>query len=146
MMIRYASLIAKRERGKNRWVAIPKRGLTDRGLIRLLRPVRHCQPSNNALSLRRESTKQQKASPDWGKLGKGESLGSRGGQSVNAEAGLHTRTGHLLPRTMKFPDARDTTEGGGGETGIRGICGGSGTTTTSLPTQFPHQPSGRKLE
>ena len=26
MMIRYASLIAKRERGKKRWVAIPKRG------------------------------------------------------------------------------------------------------------------------
>ena len=116
MMIRYASLIAKRERGKNRWVAIPKRGLTDRGLIRLLRPVRHCQPSNNALSLRRESTKQQKASPDWGKLGKGESLGSRGGeQSVNAEAGLHTRTGHLLPRTMMFPDARTTSKGGGGK-------------------------------
>ena len=104
----------QKERRKNRLVAIPKRGLTDRGLYRLLRPVRHCQPSNNALSLRRESAKQQKASPDWGKLGKGESLGSRGGQSVNAEAGLHTRTGHLLPRTVKFPDARDTTEGGGG--------------------------------
>ena len=69
----------QKKRGKERLVAIPKRGLTDRGLFRLLRPVRHCQPSNNALSLRRESTKQQKASPDWGKLGKGESLGSRGG-------------------------------------------------------------------
>ena len=61
----------QKEGGKNRLVAIPKRGLTDRGLYRLLRPVRHCQPSNNALSLRRESTKQQKARPDSGKLGKG---------------------------------------------------------------------------
>ena len=125
MMIRYASLIAKRERGEKRWVTIPKKGLTDRGLFRLLRPVRHCQPSNNALSLRRESAKQQKASPDWGKLGKGESLGSRGGgQSVNAEAGLHTRTGHLLPRTMMFPDARDTTEGEGGKLSLKEYAGG----------------------
>ena len=61
-----------KERGKKRWVAIPKRGLTDRGLYRLLRPVRHCQPSNNALSLHRESTKQQNVRPDWGKAGKGE--------------------------------------------------------------------------
>ena len=43
-----------------------------------------------------------------------------------------------------FPDARDTTEGGGGETELVGICGGSLTTTTSLPTKFPPQPSERK--
>ena len=105
----------QKERRKNRLVAIPKRGLTDRGLYRLLRPVRHCQPSNNALSLRRESTKQQKARPDLGKLGKGGEPRIEGGeQSVNAEAGLHTRTGHLLPRTM-FPDARTTSEEGGGK-------------------------------
>ena len=49
-----------------------KEGLTDRGLFRLLRPVRQCRPSNNALSFHRESTKQQNVRPDWGKAGKGE--------------------------------------------------------------------------
>ena len=110
----------QRKRGKERLVAIPKRGLTDRGLFRLLRPVRHCRPSNNALSLHRESTKQQNVRPDWGKAGKGERAKDKGGnkQSVNAEAGLHTRTGHLLPRTMMFPDARTTSEGVGGKLSV----------------------------
>ena len=59
------------------------------------------------------SRKQDQTRKSWER---GESLGSGGdGQSVNAEAGLHTRTGHLLPRTMMFPDARNTTEGEGGK-------------------------------
>ena len=124
-MIRYASLIAKRERGKNRWVAIPKRGLTDRGLIRLLRPVRHCQPSNNALSLRRESTKQQKASPDWGKLGKGESLGSRGGGAVRECRGRLTHSNRASAATNDdVPRCAHHFQRGRGETELLGTCGG----------------------
>ena len=135
----------QKERRKNRLVAIPKRGLTDRGLYRLLRPVRHCQPSNNALSLRRESAKQQRVRPDWGKAGKrGESLGSRGGWAVRECRGRLTHSNWASAATNNVPRCAQHFRRGWGETELLGICGGNQTTTTPLPTKFPHQSSVRK--
>ena len=63
---------------------------------------------------------------------------------MNAAADLHTRAGHLLPRTQRYSDAHDC-RWEGWDTELLWNMREGPTTTTTLPVRISRQPSTRKL-
>ena len=73
--------------------------------------------------------------------------GGRGGGAIRECRGRLTHSNWAPAATNNdVPRCAHHFRKGGGETELLGTCGGSRTTTTPLPTKFPHQPSVRKLE